>query len=69
MIKSMVHDTSTTPEPKSANSLDLDGIDADLDAVEVALVRLENGTYFVDEITGEPLQESALSKNPIARRN
>ena len=68
MIVAMAHDTLTEPGSESANALDLDGIDAELDAVEVALVRLENGTYFVDEITGKPLDDQLLAKNPIARR-
>lgn len=50
-------------------SPDLDEIDARLDAVEVALVRLEDGTYFTDEITGKPLDEQLLISNPIARRS
>lgn len=68
MIVRMAHDTSFEPGSESDNSLDVNGIDAELDAVEVALVRLENGTYFTDEITGKPLDEQLLIKNPIARR-
>lgn len=68
MIVPMAYDTSPNSGPDSANSLDLDRIDAELDAVEVALVRLENDTYFTDEITGKPLDEQLLTKNPIARR-
>lgn len=68
MIVPMAHDTLPPLGYESANALDLDGIDAELDAVEVALVRLENGTYFTDEITGSPLDEQLLTKNPIARR-
>lgn len=68
MIVRMAHDTSFESGSESDNSLDLNGIDAELDAVEVALVRLENGTYFTDEITGKPLDEQLLMTNPIARR-
>lgn len=64
----MVIDTSSNRGPTSDRSLDLDEIDAQLDAVEVALVRLENGTYFTDEINGRPLDDQLLSMNPIARR-
>lgn len=64
----MAHDTPPIRGSESANSPDLDGIDADLAAVEVALVRLEDGTYFTDEITGKPLDEQLLTNNPIARR-
>ncbi len=68
MILLMAHDTSPNFGTSSRSPLDLDEIDANLDAVEAALVRLENGTYFSDEITGKPLNEQLLSDNPIARR-
>lgn len=68
MILFMAHDTSPNFGIASNIPLDLDEIDANLDAVEVALVRLENGTYFSDEITGKPLDERLLSESPIARR-
>lgn len=68
MIVPMAHDTSPDSETEPVNSLDLDRIDADLDSVETALVRLENGTYFTDEVTGRPLDERLLTSNPIARR-
>jgi RNA polymerase-binding transcription factor DksA len=64
----MAHDTSPNFGTASDSPLDLDDIDVKLDAVEVALVRLENGTYFTDEITGKPLDEQLLTNNPIARR-
>ena len=68
MIVRMVNDTSANLEPASERSLDLDAVEAQLDAVDVALVRLEDGTYFTDEITGKPLDDQLLSANPIARR-
>ena len=68
MIVAMAPDTSRNPGPETADSLDLDEITVEFDAVEVALVRLENGTYFTDEITGKPLDEQLLIANPIARR-
>ena len=68
MIVRMLNDTSASLEPASERSLDLDEIDTQLDAVEVALVRLEDGTYFTDEVTGKPLDDQLLSANPIARR-
>ena len=69
MILLMAHDTSPNFKTASNKPLDLDEIEANLDAVEVALMRLENGTYFSDEITGKPLDEQLLSDNPIARRS
>jgi RNA polymerase-binding transcription factor DksA len=68
MILSMAHGTSPNFGIISNSPPDLNEIDANLDAVEVALVRLENGTYFSDEITGKPLDEQLLTNNPIARR-
>jgi len=50
-----------------SDALDLDAIEANLNDVEVALERLESGTYFVDEITGSTLSEEVLSANPTAR--
>jgi len=47
--------------------LDLDAIEANLNDVEVALERLESGTYFTDEISGSALSEDVLSANPTAR--
>jgi len=51
------------PQPFSA-----DEIEADLAAVEVALARLDAGTYWTDEVTGEPLSEELLHQHPAARR-
>jgi len=45
-----------------------DEIEADLAAVEVALARLDAGTYWTDEVTGEPLPEELLLEHPAARR-
>ena len=48
--------------------LDLDGIERDLADVEVALARLDAGTYWTDEVTGAELPHDLLSTNPTARR-
>lgn len=47
---------------------DLDAIEADLAGVEAALTRLDAGTYFTDEVTGEVIDEDLLAANPLARR-
>ncbi len=52
----------------AASKLDLNEIEADLTDVDAALVRLEAGTYFTDEVTGQQLSEELLTNNPIARR-
>lgn len=53
--------------PESA-PLDLDAIERDLADVEAALVRLDAGTYWTDEVTGEPLPDGLLESRPTARR-
>jgi len=50
------------PEP------DLDAIGTDLADVEIALARLDDGSYWVDELTGKPLPEATLTARPTARR-
>ena len=49
--------------------LDLDAIEQDLADVETALQRLDDGTYWNDEITGQPIDPSHLAANPTSRRN
>ena len=48
--------------------LDLDAIERDLAAVEVALARLDAGTYWTDEVTGADLPHDLLAADPTARR-
>jgi hypothetical protein len=48
--------------------VDLDAIEADLRDVEVALNRLADGTYWTDEITGQPIPDDVLVRDPTARR-
>ena len=67
-------DTEPTPadtEPAAtatASVLDLDGIERDLADVEVALTRLDVGTYWTDEVTGAELSADLLAASPTARR-
>ena len=49
--------------------LDLDAIEHDLAGVEVALARLDAGTYWTDEVSGQPLADDLLHRQPTARRN
>jgi RNA polymerase-binding transcription factor DksA len=46
----------------------LDGIEQDLADVETALARLEAGTYWTDEVTGQPIPDEVLAQRPTARR-
>jgi len=51
-----------TPPP------DLDAIEADLNAVQVALDRLADDTYWTDEVTGEAIPVATLETDPLTRR-
>ena len=57
------------PSPEESATIDLDAIERDLADVEMALSRLDAGTYWVDEITGQPLSDALLDAQPLARRN
>lgn len=59
---------SSPPVEAPSTSLDLDGIERDLADVEVALARLDAGTYWTDEVTGEALPAELLEQHPTARR-
>jgi hypothetical protein len=48
---------------------DLDAIATDLADVETALGRLDDGTYWTDEVTGEALPDDVLADTPTARRS
>ena len=48
--------------------IDLDAVERELAAVEVALERLNEGTYWTDEVTREPIPDHVLAADPTARR-
>lgn len=56
---------SATDSPTAS----IDAIERDLADVESALARLDAGTYWTDEITGQPLSPELLARRPLARRN
>ncbi|MFT3851588.1 MAG: hypothetical protein QM733_02420 [Ilumatobacteraceae bacterium] len=53
----------------TAPPLDAERIERDFADVETALSRLDDGTYWTDEVTGEPLDDALLASRPTARRN
>ncbi|MGD9704563.1 MAG: hypothetical protein AB7Q42_07820 [Acidimicrobiia bacterium] len=60
------------PDPAADSApapVDFDAIAGDLADVEVALARLDAGTYWTDEVTGEALSDELLAARPTARRN
>ena len=52
----------------AADVIDLDAIEGDLDAIQTALGRLADGTYWTDEVTGEPISADVLATDPLTRR-
>ena len=60
-----VSDTADT----SNGSIDLDRIEQDLADVDIALGRLENGTYWTCEVTGAEIPAERLAENPTLRRS
>jgi RNA polymerase-binding transcription factor DksA len=57
---------SSAPEI-SLDAVDLDTIEQDLADVETALARLEAGTYWTCETTGQELPSDLLAAQPTAR--
>lgn len=60
------------PDPSAAESdvvvgIDLDAIERDLTDVQTALDRLNDGSYWTDEVTGEPIADDVLASHPTAR--
>ena len=60
-----VSDTSGT----SNVNIDLDRIEQDLADVDIALGRLEDGTYWTCEVTGAEIPAEKLVDNPTLRRS
>jgi len=58
----------TQQDAAESESLDLDAIERDLADVEMALTRLDAGTYWTDEVTGAELPVDLLDEQPTARR-
>jgi RNA polymerase-binding transcription factor DksA len=65
-------DEAATPDPLAGDEVEstpsLDDLADDLAGVEGALERLEDGTYWTDEVTGDPLPDELLAADPTARR-
>ena len=47
----------------------LEQLENELAEIEAALQRLDEGTYGIDEVTGEPIAPERLEARPIARTN
>lgn len=55
------------PADDATDLIDLDAIERDLDDVQTALERLNDGSYWTDEVTGEPIADDVLAAHPTAR--
>lgn len=49
------------------DGIDLDAIQSDLSAVQAALDRLNDGTYWTDEVTGDAIPDHILERRPTVR--
>jgi RNA polymerase-binding transcription factor DksA len=47
----------------------LEELEAELAELEAALARIDDGTYGIDEVTGEPIDPERLEVLPAARAN
>ncbi|HWC66775.1 MAG TPA: hypothetical protein VG478_01805 [Acidimicrobiales bacterium] len=56
------------PPVAAVEALDAAQVAAELDGVELALARLDAGTYWTCAVTDEPLPDELLAADPTARR-
>lgn len=62
-------DTATDTFEREQDLSILDGLEAELAEIEAAITRVEDGTYGIDEVTGEPIDPARLEAVPQARTN
>ncbi|MEY3589183.1 MAG: hypothetical protein RJA47_1779 [Actinomycetota bacterium] len=60
--------SDTTGSQTNGTAIDLDRIEQDLADVDIALGRLEDGTYWTCEVTGAEIPAEKLAENPTLRR-
>lgn len=51
----------------AGHEIDLAAIEQDLTDVQTALERLNDGSYWTDEVTGSPIPDDVLAAHPTAR--
>ena len=61
--------SDTSASQTNGTPIDLDRIEQDLADVDVALGRLEDGTYWTCEVTGAEIPAEKLAENPTLRRS
>ena len=62
-------DTASDTFEREKDLAILEGLEGELAEIEAALQRLDDGTYGVDEETGEPIDRERLDAFPTARTN
>jgi RNA polymerase-binding transcription factor DksA len=62
-------DTGTETFEREKDLSILDSLESELAELEAALQRVDDGTYGVDELTGEPIAPERLEAVPTARTN
>ncbi|HXY94925.1 MAG TPA: hypothetical protein VEP49_20870 [Acidimicrobiia bacterium] len=62
-------DTATETFERERDLGILEDLEEELSEIEAALERVDNGTYGIDEITGEPIDPARLEVFPTARTN
>jgi RNA polymerase-binding transcription factor DksA len=62
-------DTATETFERERDFGLLEDLEAELSDIQAALERIDNGTYGIDEVTGEPIDPARLDAVPTARTN
>ena len=62
-------DTTTEASERSEELILLENLEAELADIDAALDRIADGTYGIDEDTGEPIDPARLEAVPTARTN
>jgi DnaK suppressor protein len=62
-------DTATETFEREKDLSILEQLEAELAELQAALARVDEGTYGIDEVTGEPIDPDRLDALPTARTN
>src|SRR5262249_35189203 len=62
-------DTASDTFEREKDLAILEGLEEELAEIEAALQRLDDGTYGIDEVTGDPIDPARLDAIPTARTN
>lgn len=62
-------DTATETFEREKDVSILEQLEQELEEVQAALERIDNGTYGIDEVTGKPIAPERLEAFPTARTN